>query len=83
MQDNAINLIAGLSGFLPLVIAVYGPIDPATCELAAGLQNAMMISAFLGILAQFAAPAQEFLPVEHGAVMWLLFKTKALFKYLS
>ena len=80
MQDNAINLVAELSGFLPLVIAVYGAIDPATCELAAGLQNAMTISAFLGILAQFAALAQEFLPTVYGAVVWLVFKTTAIFK---
>jgi hypothetical protein len=40
LTDNLANLMGEAAGFLPLAIAVFGEVDPATCELNAHSQVA-------------------------------------------
>ena len=72
VTDNLANLMGEAAGFLPLAIAVFGEVDESTCELNAGSQTSLMVSAFLGIIAQVIALGQEFLPMAYGALVGVL-----------
>ena len=69
LTDNLANLMGEAAGFLPLAIAVFGEVDGETCELNAGSQTSLMVSAFLGIISQLIVLAMEFLPMIYGALL--------------
>lgn len=62
MLNNFANLLLEASAFLPLAIAVFAGVDPMTCSLTARAENALIISAFLGAIGQFAMLSMDVVP---------------------
>jgi hypothetical protein len=76
ITENLMNLMGEAAGSLPLAIAIFGKVDPATCELGAVSQASLIVSAFLGIISQIVMLALEFLPLFYGVLvgLWVAIK---------
>jgi len=72
ITDNVTNLAAEAAGFLPLAIAVFAEVDPTTCKLSLRAETMLMVSAFLGVIVQFAVLAQDFGPMMYSLLSWLV-----------